>query len=74
MHDQATLAAQLRRLVTLDVSEEAEDALISEISANVSDPGWMDHIFHSDAFVRPDGSFDADAASAHILTSKPLTL
>ena len=74
MYDQKTLAAQLKRLVTLEVSEDEEDALIDEISANVTDPSWMDHIFHSDRFVRPDGSVDVDAASAHILSYRAISL
>ncbi|MBF9044127.1 hypothetical protein HKCCE4037_12365 [Rhodobacterales bacterium HKCCE4037] len=74
MYDAATLAGQLRRLVELDLDEDAEDALIAEIGANVPDPEWMGAVFHSRGFERPDGTLDYDAVSAHILSYRAIRL
>ena len=74
MYDAATLAGQLRRLVELDLDEDAEDALIAEIGANVPDPEWMGAVYHSRQFERPDGTLDYDAVSAHILSYRAVRL
>ncbi len=74
MYDQATLAAQLQRLLSLEGTEAEEDALIAEIGANVADPAWMDQIYQSRAFETADGTIDLQAASAHILSYKAIQL
>lgn len=74
MFDQAQLEQHLERLLAGDGSEAEEDALIARISANVLDPRWMDHVYHSNTFERPDGTVDLAALSAHILSYEAIRL
>lgn len=74
MYSQAELVVALQRLTSNTMSEAQEDALIAEISKQVTDPAWMDHVYHSDAYVGPDGKMDFDGMSRKILSYRPIAL
>ena len=73
MYSQSQLAAALERFIGAE-SEAEQDAMCSEISRYVVDPGWMDLIFQSSEFVKPDGRVDTHAVACRILEYKPIRL
>lgn len=42
------------------LSEEQEDKIIHQLDDIISDPKWMEYIYWSDDYIRPDGSFCHD--------------
>ena len=73
MYSQEQLEAALERF--MGAEDEAEQNVMgAEISRQVVDPSWMDLIFHSNEFVKPDGSLDRPAVARRILEYKPVLL
>ena len=73
MYSQAQLEVALGRFMNA-LSEAEQDATGEEISRHVADPEWMDLIFHSNEYVRSDGSLDTPALARRILEYKPILL
>lgn len=54
------VANLIDRLRTTELSEEQQDKIIGQLDDIISDPKWMDYIYWSDDYIRPDGSFYHD--------------
>ena len=74
MYDKDELAAAILKLLSNDMSEEQEDAHIAEMSNNILDPHWMNHVFQTDEFCDQNGNLDIDAVCAKILSYEPIIL
>ncbi|MFV8556495.1 hypothetical protein ACNQ62_00305 [Sulfitobacter sp. SBS6] len=73
MYSHAELETAISALLVADTEVE-QDAVFNDISNNTICPEWSDLIFHSNEFVRPDGSIDIPAAAEKILAYKPIIL
>lgn len=73
MYSQAKLETAIAALLVADTEVE-QDAVFNDISKNTICPEWSDLIFHSNEFVRPDGSIDIAAVAQKILAYRPIIL
>jgi hypothetical protein len=64
----------IKRLTTLDFTEDEEPALVARIKHLSPDPEWSNYIFYSEEYVGADGVLDAERLVDKLLSYRPICL